>query len=176
MTTISAIPPGLVLIAGGLLLPLLHGTWRNALMLALPLITLWLVWQVPDGAAFTVLFLGHQLAPLEADTLSRLFATIFSIMAFAGGLFAMNQSRTTELAAALVYSGSAIGVAFAGDLITMRSANTTKARSPLIPARTIAGLPFKGPFLLESVLNRKLNSQNVKVAPVPKVTKYASPQ
>jgi multicomponent Na+:H+ antiporter subunit D len=40
-------------------------------------------------------------------------------MAFAGALFALNQARTVELAAAFVYAGSAIGVAFAGDLITL---------------------------------------------------------
>ena len=40
-------------------------------------------------------------------------------MAFAGGLFALNQSRVTELAAAFCYAGSAIGVAFAGDLLTV---------------------------------------------------------
>ena len=39
-------------------------------------------------------------------------------MAFAGGLFALNQNRVVELAAAFCYAGSAIGVAFAGDLLT----------------------------------------------------------
>ena len=119
MNAISAFPPGLVLAAGGLLLPLLPATARKALLLALPPVVLWLVWQVPDGVALSVAFLDYTLALVEGDALSRLFATIFAIMAFAGGLFAMNQSRTVELAAAFVYAGSAIGVAFAGDLITV---------------------------------------------------------
>ena len=84
----------------------------------LPLVTLYLVWQVPDGAALTAPFLGYELALVRGDALSRLFATVFAIMAFAGGLFALNQNRVVELAAAFCYAGSAIGVVFAGDLIT----------------------------------------------------------
>ena len=40
-------------------------------------------------------------------------------MAFAGGLFALNQKRTVELSAAFCYAGGAIGVVFAGDLVTV---------------------------------------------------------
>ena len=85
--------------------------------MALPLVTLYLVWQVPDG----VVARGSRssattLALVKGDALSRLFATVFALMAFAGGLFALNQTRTVELAAAFCYAGSAIGVVFAGDL------------------------------------------------------------
>ena len=47
----AGLPPALVLIAGGLLLPLLKGGARTAALLVLPLMTLWLVWQVPEGVA-----------------------------------------------------------------------------------------------------------------------------
>ena len=119
MTASLLIPPGLVLIIGGLLLPFLRGGLRSIAVIALPLVTLALVWNVPDGPALQAPFLGYDLILVKGDKLSRLFATIFAIMAFAGGLFALNQARTTELAAAFVYAGSAIGVAFAGDLITL---------------------------------------------------------
>ena len=119
MTASLLIPPGLVLIIGGLLLPFLRGGLRSIAVIALPLVTLALVWNVPDGTVLQAPFLGYDLILVKGDKLSRLFATIFAIMAFAGGLFALNQARTTELAAAFVYAGSAIGVAFAGDLITL---------------------------------------------------------
>ena len=45
--------------------------------------------------------------------------TVFAVMAFAGGMFALNQNRVVELAAAFCYAGSAIGVTFAGDLLTV---------------------------------------------------------
>ena len=119
MTTSVVIPPSAVLIFGGLILPLLHERVRQLMLLALPLATLYLVWQVPDGPALETRFLGYTLTLVKGDVLSRLFATVFAIMAFAGGLFALNQRRVVELAAALCYAGSAIGVAFAGDLLTV---------------------------------------------------------
>jgi multicomponent Na+:H+ antiporter subunit D len=112
-------PPGLLLIAGGLLLPFLGPRLRPLLLLGLPLVTLLLVWQVPDGASLTRQFLGYDLTLVRGDALSRLFATVFAIMALAGNLFALNQPRTLELAAAQAYAGSAIGVVFAGDLISV---------------------------------------------------------
>jgi multicomponent Na+:H+ antiporter subunit D len=119
MTTSLAIPPAAVLILGGLIMPLLHERLRQLLLLVLPLVTLYLIWQVPDGVALECRFLGYTLELVKGDALSRLFATIFAVMAFAGGLFALNQHRMVELAAAFCYAGSAIGIAFAGDLLTV---------------------------------------------------------
>ena len=119
MTSSVVLPPALVLIIGGLLLPLLPARLRGFAILALPLVTLFGVWQVPDGVALQIPFLGYELTLVKGDALSRLFATVFSIMAFAGGLFALNQSRVVELAAAFCYAGSAIGVVFAGDLLSL---------------------------------------------------------
>ncbi len=116
---IEAVPPGLVLIAGAFLLPATSGIARKALVLALPLVTLGLVWSIPDGPALTLVFLDYTLTPVEGSKLGRLFATAFALMAFAGGLYAVNQARVVELAAAFAHAGSAIGVAFAGDLVTL---------------------------------------------------------
>jgi multicomponent Na+:H+ antiporter subunit D len=119
MTTSLAILPSLLLIGGGLIVPLLRGPLRAAAVLVLPLAALGLVWQVPDGVALAVPFLGYELALVKGDALSRLFATVFSLMAFAGGLFALNQRRTVELSAAFCYAGAAVGAVFAGDLVTV---------------------------------------------------------
>jgi len=111
--------PGLVLIGGGVLLAALHGRARAAAILALPLLTLCLIWALPDGAVWRDELLGYAITPLAVDNLSRLFATIFAIMAFGGGLFALDQPSRIEVPAAFVYAGSAIGVTLAGDLITL---------------------------------------------------------
>lgn len=116
---IDAVPPGLVLIAGGLALPWVGEGWRRALLLGLPAVVLAMVWQLGDGAALRLAFLGYELTPVEGSRLGRLFATVFALMAFAGGLFALGRARASELAAALVYGGAAIGVALAGDLLTV---------------------------------------------------------
>lgn len=119
MTSDLLISPSFILIFGAFLLPLVNGWTRAALILILPVLTLGAIWQVGDGVQMTVGFLDYQLELVEGSNLSRLFATIFAIMAFAGGLFALNQKRVIELSAAFAYAGSAIGVALAGDLITI---------------------------------------------------------
>ena len=103
-------------------------------------------------------FLGYELTLVKGDALSRLFATVFAIMAFAGGLFALNQSRVVELAAAFCYAGSAIGVVFAGDLLTvfifwelMAIASTLVVWSAGPSARG-AGLRYAAIHLLGGVL------------------------
>ncbi|MCK6433809.1 MAG: Na(+)/H(+) antiporter subunit D [Burkholderiaceae bacterium] len=113
------IHPALVLIAGGLLLGFLRGQVRAVAQVVLPLVALALVWQVPDGPAWQARFLDHAVTPLQGDRLSRLFATIFTLMAAGGGLFALRQASRVEVPAAFVYAGSAVGVALAGDLITV---------------------------------------------------------
>ncbi len=119
MTGNFLMQPSLVLIAAGLLLAFLPLRARNIVLLIAPLIALYVIWQLPDGISLRAGFIGYELAIVKTDALSRLFATIFAIMAFAGALFALNQERTTELAAAFIYAGSAIGVTFAGDLMTV---------------------------------------------------------
>lgn len=115
----TALPPGLILIVGALFLPALAGNARKVLMLLLPIATMYMIWAVPDGVQMTIPFLGYELQPLEGDKLSRLFATIFTLMAFVGGIFALNQKSEIELMSAYSYAGGAVGVALAGDLITV---------------------------------------------------------
>lgn len=119
MTDGFAIPPGLVMIIAGLVLPFCKGHARTAVLLGGPLLALMAVWSLPDGVSLIYGYLGYDLVLVKADALSRVFATIFCIMGFGGGLFALNQGRTTELSAAFVYAGSAVGVTFCGDLISL---------------------------------------------------------
>lgn len=111
--------PGLVLIVGALLLPWLRGVPRSIAVVALPLLVLVLVWQVPDGPAWQLRFLDYTITPLQGDKLSRLFATIFALMAAGGGLFALSQKSRVEVPSAFIYAGSAISVTLAGDLVTV---------------------------------------------------------
>lgn len=113
------IPPGVILILAALLLLFLDGWLRAAVMLIAPVITMAAVWTVPDGSSLTMSYLGYELTLVRADALSRLFATVFTLMTFGGGLFALHQKSRMELTSALAYGGSALGVVFAGDLITV---------------------------------------------------------
>jgi len=117
--TISDFPPGLLLIFGAFLLPVIGQKFRPILTLGLPLVTLFLVWNLPNGSFSTFPLFDYQLVFVNSDSLSRLFATVFSIMTFGGSLFAMKQNKVLELSSVFVYAGSAIGVVFAGDLISL---------------------------------------------------------
>lgn len=121
-------PPGVILIAGGLLLPLLRGA-APAVALLLPLLTLGAIWSLPSDLNVSMSFMGDlELTPLAFQAPTLVFATIFAIMAFAGALFAhplqgLQSERgkrwRVELPAAFVYAGSAICVTFAGDILSL---------------------------------------------------------
>jgi multicomponent Na+:H+ antiporter subunit D len=111
--------PALILIAGALLLPFLRGTARNIAVLSAPTFALIALWLLPEGTLWQVQWLDYQLVPLAVDKLSRLFATIFLLMAAVGGLFALRQTSKLEVPAAFLYAGSAVGVVLAGDLVTV---------------------------------------------------------
>ena len=112
-------PPGLIMIAGAFLLPLVAGRVRTLLIALIPLVTLAAVWMIPADSAISLGFLDYTIHILKPSAEGRLFATIFSIMAFTGAIYAIHHSRLSELVAGYVYAGSAIGVTFAGDLITL---------------------------------------------------------
>jgi len=119
MTSEFVFPPGLIMVLGAMLIPLLGERYRLLLLLGLPALTLAAVWGLPADASLKLAFLDYTLEPVRSSAEGRLFATVFAIMAFAGGLYAHRQATTTELTAAFVYAGSAIGVTFAGDLLTV---------------------------------------------------------
>ena len=111
--------PALVLMLGAVLIGVLKGGLRSAVVLLAPLLTLWAIWQVPDGVSLTVPFLDFRAEPLEGSALGRLFATVFALMALMGGLFSYRQASALELASSYAYAASAVGIAFAGDLLTL---------------------------------------------------------
>jgi len=112
-------PPAIILLIAAVLIGILRGPLRTAVIFIAPLLTLWAVWLVPDGISLTLPFLGKTIEPIEGSALRRLFATVFALMTFVGGLYAFRQARWYELAAGFAYAAGAIGVCFAGDLITM---------------------------------------------------------
>ena len=109
--------PALWMLLGALLVALLPGKWLRVPLLLAPLLSLYAVWQAP-AAGLSIDWLGLDLQLFESSPLRQLFATVFSLMAAVGGLYAMQHSSRRELAAGMAYAGGAIGVCFAGDLLT----------------------------------------------------------
>ncbi len=119
LAAVVNIHPGLLLIAGAGLVPFARSGYRSALVLMLPLVALYIIWQLPTGLGGQWQFLDYSLTFILADNLSRLFAIAFGLMTLAGMLFCCQQARNLELMAALVYAGAALGAVLAGDLITL---------------------------------------------------------
>ena len=113
------IPPGFILILGGLLLPLLSDKIKPIAAIAFPILTLIMVWLVTPQHNLTIGFLDYELSLLHFTAEGRIFATVFSLAAGIGALFAFKHASTLELSSAFVYAGSAIGVTFSGDLLSL---------------------------------------------------------
>lgn len=113
------IPPGLFLILGALLVPLLPGAWRKAYMTILPLAGLWALAGAEQGVFCTFTFFAYEIVPVRIDGLSLVFGYIFHIAAALSIVFAWHNDDTVEQMAGLAYAGAGIGAVFAGDLITL---------------------------------------------------------
>ncbi|MCK4350657.1 MAG: Na+/H+ antiporter subunit D, partial [Candidatus Krumholzibacteria bacterium] len=113
------ISPSILMILGGLALPMIPRRFRSAVAIALPLAALWIVFNLADGATIEAPFMGYVLVLLKVDRLSMVFGAIFAIIAAAGGVYAYHLKETGQQSAALIYGGGALGVAFAGDFFTL---------------------------------------------------------
>ena len=113
------IPPGFIMIVGALLTALTPGKAHKAWSLITPLLALAAVWLFPEDSRIVYHWLDYDLVLAQFNLPTKAFATIFSLMAFAGSLFALNQDRRLELSGALLYAGAAVGVTFSGDLLTL---------------------------------------------------------
>ena len=116
----AELAPGLILIFGALLVPVLpHGKVRNAYMALLPVLGFYGLTQMAPGAHGGFEAFGYQFAPVRVDRLSLVFGYIFHIAVLLSVVYAFHIRDTVQQVAALVYAGSAIGGVFAGDLITL---------------------------------------------------------
>ena len=111
--------PGLTLIVGALLLPLLPARLRSVWVVALPLLGMAHLAALTPGEAGQLLFLDLPLVTLRVDRWSMLFGWIFMIAAVISGIFAFHVRSAAQQVAALAYAGAGIGAVFAGDLITL---------------------------------------------------------
>jgi len=111
--------PGLIMIVGGLFVPLLPGVGRRALLLALPVLGMAYTIALDPGMSQTTELFGYTLELLRVDKLSLVWGYIFHIAAFLGVLYAVHEDDPLQGTMAQFYMGSAVGAVFAGDLITL---------------------------------------------------------
>lgn len=116
---INALPPALILILGGLLVPFFKGRGRQVWLLILPIISFANLLQIPDGSHWVYPFLSDQIVLARVDKLSLIFGYIFHLVAFLSALYALHVDDTVQNVAGTVYAGAAVGAVFAGDMFTL---------------------------------------------------------
>jgi multicomponent Na+:H+ antiporter subunit D len=116
---IEAFPPGLILILGALLIPLLPKRWQPALTLVLPVLGFLQLLALEPGVSHQLRIFDYQLTVVRVDRLSLVFGYIFHLAAFLTAVYALHVKDTVQHVAAMIYVGSAVGAVFAGDLITL---------------------------------------------------------
>ena len=116
---IEGLPPGMILILGALGIPLLGGRWKQAYMLALPVLAFVQIALLPSDFVSTASMFGYELVLVRVDELSRIFGFIFTLAAFLGVIYALHVDNDVEYVSALMYAGAAIAAVFVGDLISL---------------------------------------------------------
>jgi multicomponent Na+:H+ antiporter subunit D len=116
---IEGLPPGFILILGGLVLPFLKGRVQAVVAAALPALGLAQLVMLEPGTYLQIQLFDYQLTLVRVDKLSLVFGYVFHISAFLGAVYALHVRDGLQHVAAMIYIGSAIGAVFAGDLITL---------------------------------------------------------
>ncbi|MEK1900106.1 MAG: Na(+)/H(+) antiporter subunit D [Rhizobium sp.] len=113
------IHPALLFILGALPIPFLSGSIRKAYLLLIPALAILAVLAMEPGSYGEARFIGQEILIAKVDKLSIVFATVFTIMALIGMVYALHLTDAGQHVAAFVYVGSALGVVFAGDYLTL---------------------------------------------------------
>ena len=116
---IEWVHPSLVLIAGAGLVPLLSSRLCRVWLIVLPAIALGMLVVLEPGIYGQITFLNLELVTGRVDSLSLVFAYVFSTILVIGMIYALHLDDRVQHVAALVYAASALGVVLAGDLVTL---------------------------------------------------------
>lgn len=116
--------PPLLLMLGSVVLAtaprnVLPRTVLRALLLALPVYSLWRFWGLEFGDYARLDLFGQTLTLMRIDGLSRIFAVIFHLAALIGSIYSFYVKDNFQPLVGVFYAGSALGVVLAGDLWTL---------------------------------------------------------
>jgi multicomponent Na+:H+ antiporter subunit D len=113
------IHPGLVLIGGALILPLLPKNLRSAYSVAVATVGLFLTFMASPGFYGSISLFGYEISPLvRVDKLSLLFSYIFAFIGLIGIVYCYHIDDWIQQLSGLLYTGASIGVSFAADIFS----------------------------------------------------------
>src|SRR5712691_1919944 len=113
------IHPGLVLILGAWVVPMLEGRAKRVYMVLLPVLALVDCLLLKPGTYGVLRFLGQDLVFGRVDRLSLVFSYVFALLTLIGMIYALHVNDDAQHVTALTYAGGALGVTFAGDLLSL---------------------------------------------------------
>jgi len=119
---IDGLPPGMILILGALLVPLLRGRIRSAYVVALPVLSLLhllRLFNLEPGDYLQTTLLDYTVTLARVDKLSLVFGLIFHLAALLSVIYALHVKDGVQHVAGLIYAGAGIAALFAGDMITL---------------------------------------------------------
>src|SRR5262249_12464635 len=117
--TIEWVHPGILLIVGAWLVPVLEGRVKRAYMVLLPVAALVDCMLMTPGTYGVVRVLGQQVAFGRVDQLSLVFAYVFSPATILGMVYSLHVDDDAQHVTALTYAGAGLGTVFAADFISL---------------------------------------------------------
>lgn len=111
--------PGIILILGGILYPLLRERVNKVWLLLLPILSFMQLLTMDIGYQWQVSIFEITLMPVRIDALSLVWGYVFHIAAFICVLYALHVDDQVQQVSGLIYAGCAITATFAGDLGTL---------------------------------------------------------
>jgi multicomponent Na+:H+ antiporter subunit D len=111
--------PALLLILGGLLLPLVPERLKKGYLLAVPLLAFLRILALSKGTFGQVQFLDWTLVFGRVDALSSVFGYIMGLMCILATLYGLHVKENAQHIAAWTYAAGSLGAIYAGDLLTL---------------------------------------------------------
>ncbi len=111
--------PALILILGGLLLPLVPSRLKKGYLLLIPILVFLRTLAMAKGTFGEVRFLEWNLVFGRVDALSAVFGYIMSLMCILGTLYGLHVKDNGQHIASWFYVGGSLGAIYAGDFITL---------------------------------------------------------
>ena len=119
---LTAVPPGLLVLAAALATGLAGGRRRLGHLLGAAttaLVTVW-IWVAPAGVHLSGQLFGFDAVFFLVDPFSRIVGLVFAFIATVAITYSWaTGAETRQTAYALTYVGSSLGAVFAGDWLTM---------------------------------------------------------
>ena len=115
----SSIVPGLGLILGALLLPLLPGRLAKGWALALPILSAIQMALFPEDMVIQAEIFDFTLTLTQVDNLSLVWGYVFHLAALISVIYQLHEKDKIQDVSGLMYAGAAICAVFARDLISL---------------------------------------------------------